>query len=147
MYTNANIKSIDEAVRRLVEGEIFYENNGNIQLLYDNQDRTYPFKKCINGITICHFNFSTYKDWLIEAKWYERDISRGILCYVSDQSEKYLYRHKASIAIIIDYNANNDFKFLSNNDECWRYAKPITPSELNKFIHNAKSVNIEDSQL
>lgn len=152
MYTNANIKSIDEALKRLMAGEVFYkrvvEEINEIKIFYDKNDQIYPFKKTVNGTTSSYiFTFSDYKEWLIPVKWYEKDISKGILCYVSDTSENYLYRHKASVAIICDYNSNNDFKFMSNNGECWRYAKTISPSEVKKFIHNANSINIEDSQV
>jgi len=151
MYTNANIRSIDEALKRLMAGEVFYkgvDEGDEVKIFYDKNDRLYPFKKVTSNRTTTYtFKFNDYKKWSTKTEWYEKDISKGILCYVSNQSENYLYRHKASVTIICDYNSNNDFKFISNNNECWAYAKPIDTGELYKFIHNANSINIEDSQV
>ena len=86
----AGIKTIREAIERLMNWEVFYSLEG-YKIIYDDgntlcdEDLCSPFKvikddgwsEPINGL------WEKVSDWQIERKW-EDNIGDGVLCWVSD---------------------------------------------------------------
>ena len=132
----AGIKTIREAIERLMNGEVFYSLGGyeiiydDVNTLCDTNQRS-PFKvirddgqsEPINGLW-------EILNWQIECKW-ENDIGDGVLCWVSDCNRipcKYDY-----LSFITAYDKNSDYPYKSM-EVGYRFATPLTLEEAKTYI-------------
>ena len=72
-------------------------------------------------------------DWEVLEKWYEGDFEKkypnGVLCWVWES-----FRDFKIIRVIKDYNPQECYPFLSQDNYRWSRAKPIKPSEAPAII-------------
>ena len=135
-FKPAGIKTVREAIERLMNGEIFY-SPGGYEIIYDDvntlcdTDQRSPFKvirddgqsEPINGLW-------EILNWQIECKW-ENDIGDGVLCWVSDCNRipcKYDY-----LSFITAYDKNSDYPYRSK-EVGYRFATPLTLEEAKTYI-------------
>ena len=132
----AGIKTVREAIERLMNGEIFY-SPGGCKIIYDDvsvecgPDMYSPFKVRGNGRSE-HVNYLWEKvsDWQIECKW-ENDIGDGVLCWVNDFNRtpgKHDY-----LRFITAYDKNSDYPYRSK-EVGYRFATPLTLEEVKQYI-------------
>ena len=124
---NANIQSVEEALHRLVDGEVFYTEVGN--KLYFN-----PVAKVLNdmfrisGYTVdtpINESFNRCEEWKVEEKWWE-GISEDnqVLCFVWDGAIK---PKNAQAAWVKEKNGH---EFLTHGNMSWANAQPVTAEDL-----------------
>lgn len=139
-YVNANIKSVEEAVRRLMHGEIFYlieETNENKKsMIFFDETLSYRF-----GIRYSIYlgdgdygydnirmdvDFNNISDWKIERKieWYDDIPKQGILCRVSDTKREEELKDYNNFAIIKYCDESNEW-FTDDEGKTWNYAIPV----------------------
>jgi len=133
----AGIKTVREAIERLMDGEVFYSPEG-WKIIYDDVNvecdtgRSSPFKliydigwsEPINGL------WEKVSDWQIERKW-EDDIGDGVLCWVSDNN---CTPDKSDfLRIITAYDKEREYPYESE-DEAYRFATTLTLEEVKKYI-------------
>ena len=133
----AGIKTIREAIERLMNGEVFYSPRG-CKIIYDDvntscgSDRYSPFK-LINDIVVCepvNYLWEQVSDWQIEYKW-ENDIGDGVLCWASDFNRtpgKHDY-----LRFITIYDKNSDYPYRSR-EVGYRFATPLTLEEAKEYV-------------
>ena len=87
-FKPAGIKTVREAIERLMNGGVFYSPEG-CAIIYDDVsvecggDRYSPFKiRCDGRSESVNYLWERVSDWQIEHKW-EDDIGDGVLCWVS----------------------------------------------------------------
>ena len=124
---NANIKSVEEALHRLIDGEVFYTEGEN--KLYFN-----PLAKVLNDmfrISGCTVNtpindsFNRCKNWQVEEKWWE-GISEDnpVLCFVWDAPSIPKY------PCVRWVKEKNGHEFLTHGNISWANAQPVTAEDL-----------------
>lgn len=108
----AGIKTVREAIERVMAGEVFYSPEG-WKIIYDDSNmscrsgRLNPFRvverdgisEPINAL------WKKVSDWQIECKW-EDDIGYGVLCWVSDSNPRPSIGDR--ICLIVNYNSESD---------------------------------------
>ena len=132
----AGIKTVREAIERLMNGEVFY-SPGGYEIIYDDVsvecsgDRYGPFKVRGNGRSE-HVNYLWEKvsDWRIEYKW-EDDIGDGVLCCVSDSNRTPDARD--FLLIITGYDREEDYPYRTSYTG-YKFATPLTLEEAKKYI-------------
>ena len=132
----AGIKTIREAIERLMNGEVFY-SPGGYEIIYDDvntlcdTDQRSPFKvirddgqsEPINGLW-------EILNWQIEHKW-EDDIGDGVLCCVSDSNRTPDARD--FLLIITGYDKEEDYPYRTSYTG-YKFATPLTLEEAKKYI-------------
>ena len=91
-FKQAGIKTVREAIERLMDGEVFYSPEGH-KIIYDDANvecsanAANPFKVVRSDTRAEPINLLWKKlsKWEIEYKW-EDDIGDGVLCWVSDSN-------------------------------------------------------------
>lgn len=133
----AGIKTIREAIERLMDGEVFYSPEG-WKIIYDDKnmlcdtDRCSPFKlikdsgwsEPINGL------WERVSSWQVECEW-EDDIGDGVLCWVSD-CNRIPCKHDY-LRFITVYDKNRDYPYRSK-EVGYRFATPLTLEEVKQYI-------------
>lgn len=121
-FVNAGIESKEEAVKRLVNGEVFYL--GEYKLFLDCS-RPSPFRR--GDCPILADNWDDFKKWKKEEIWYEQPDAFPRLCWVWD------YGGQGKLLEVIT-KCNVDLMFIDKDGEGWRYAEPVEKGELNHLI-------------
>ena len=132
----AGIKTVREAIERLMNGEIFY-SPGGYEIIYDDvsvkcgPDMYSPFKVRGNGRSE-HVNYLWEKvsDWQIEHKW-EDDIGDGVLCWVNDFNRT--PGKNDYLRLITAYDKNSDYPYKSK-EVGYRFVTPLTLEEVKQYI-------------
>jgi len=133
----AGIKTVREAIERLMNGEVFYSLEG-CKIIYDDVntscglDRYSPFK-LISDIVVCepvNYLWEQVSDWKIEYKW-EDGIGDGVLCWVSDSD--HIPDESNFLKIITAYREGQEYPYESE-DDAYRFATPLTLEEGKKYI-------------
>ena len=131
----AGIKTIREAIERLMNGEVFYSLGGyeiiydDVNTLCDTNQRS-PFKvirddgqsEPINGLW-------EILNWQIEHKW-EDDIGDGVLCWVSD-CNRIPCKHDY-LRLITAYDKSRDYPYRVK-EVGYRFATPLTLEETKTY--------------
>jgi len=132
----AGIKTVREAIERLMNGEVFYSPKG-CKIIYDDvntscdSDRYSPFK-LIRDIVVyepVNYLWEQVSDWQIEYKW-EDDIGDGVLCWVSD-GNRIPCKHDY-LRFITAYDKNRDYPYRSK-EAGYRFATPLTLEEVKTY--------------
>ena len=118
---NANIKTIGELVKRLVDGEVFHTDRSTLKFIPDSVQ---PFNDIAAGN---YYNI----DWSVielhslkvEAKWYE-DITDPVICWAWDENDE-----EKSLVLIENYYPHDEWKFKANIGP-FQNAEPVKPEEL-----------------
>lgn len=97
-------------------GTMLKEIDGTLHKKYESEPDS-EYRVCSNWLV---YAAETYKEYE-ELKWYEKDISKGVLCRVRDC--KY---ETWTIDIISDFDSIDDFEGL---DCSWNYAEPLDISK------------------
>ena len=132
----AGIKTVREAIERLMNGEVFY-SPGGYEIIYDDVsvecsgDRYGPFKVRGNGRSE-HVNYLWEKvsDWQIEHKW-EDDIGDGVLCWVNDFNRT--PGKNDYLRLITACEKSGDYPYRSM-EMGYEFATPLTLEEAKKYI-------------
>ena len=132
----AGIKTVREAIERLMNGEIFYSPEG-WEIVYDevniecSGDRYGPFKVRGNGRSkAVNYLWEKVSDWQIECKW-EDDIGDGVLCWVSNFA--IVPGNGNRLRLIVKYYAGEHYPY-ETDEQCWyKYAIPLTSEELKRY--------------
>lgn len=134
-FKPAGIKTIREAINRLMNGEVFYSPEG-YEIIYDDVNTSCclgqynPFK-IISGTDICepvNYLWEQVADWQIEHKW-EDDIGDGVLCWVSD-CNRIPCKHDY-LRLITAYDKDRNYPYRSG-EVGYRFATPLTLEEAKK---------------
>ena len=133
----AGIKTIREAIERLMNGEVFYSPEGH-EIIYDDVNvecspiHVNPFKVVRSDGRAEPINLLWEKlsDWKIEYKW-ENDIGDGVLCWVSD-CNRIPCKHDY-LSFITVYDKNSDYPYRSK-EVGYRFATPLTLEEVKQYI-------------
>lgn len=135
-YKNAGIKSVREAIERMMAGEVFYSRIGQRKMLYDDSsvscscDYISPFK-CLylgSGQT-SPVDWGDVENWLIETRW-EDSIGVGVACWVSYTNKNPDYT--CPMRVIVGYNKNRT-QYTAIEGSYWSYAVPVG-EEIEKFL-------------
>ena len=132
----SGIKTVREAIERLMNGEVFY-STGGYEIIYDDVNtscglRLYSPFKIISGTDICepvNYLWEQVADWQIEYKW-EDNIGDGVLCWVSDFN-RIPCRHDF-LRLITAYDKNSDYPYRSK-EVGYRFATPLTLEEAKTY--------------
>ena len=133
----AGIKTIREAIERLMNGEVFYSTEG-WKIIYDDGNvecgtgRSSPFKfiydsdwsEPIDGL------WEKVSNWQIEYKW-ENDIGDGVLCWVSD-CNRIPCKHDY-LRLITAYDKSRDYPYRVK-EVGYRFATPLTLEEAKEYV-------------
>ena len=132
----AGIKTVREAIERLMNGEVFY-STGGYDIIYDDvntlcdTDQYSPFQ-IISGTDVCepvNYLWEQVADWKIEYKW-ENDIGDGVLCWVSD-SNRIPCRHDY-LRLVTAYDKSGEYPYRSR-EVGYRFATPLTLEETKTY--------------
>lgn len=139
-FKPAGIKTIREAINRLMNGEVFYSPEGyeDYEIIYDDvsvkcgKDSYNPFKVLRgNGRSEpVNYLWEKVSDWQTKCKW-EDDIGDGVLCWVSD-SNRTPCKHDY-LRFITAHNKSEDYPYRSK-EAGYRFATPLTLEEVKKYI-------------
>ena len=132
----AGIKTVREAIERLMNGEVFYSTE-DCEIIYDDVNtscglRLYSPFKIISGTDICepvNYLWEQVADWKIEYKW-ENDIGDGVLCWVSD-SNRIPCRHDY-LRLVTAYDKSGEYPYRSR-EVGYRFATPLTLEETKTY--------------
>ena len=131
----AGIKTVREAIERLMNGEIFY-SPGGYEIIYDDvsvecgPDMYSPFKVRGNGRSeAVNYLWEKVSDWQIEHKW-EDDIGDGVLCWVSD-CNRIPCKHDY-LRLITAYDKSRDYPYRVK-EVGYRFATPLTLEEAKTY--------------
>lgn len=134
----AGIKTVREAIERLMNGEVFYDRTGQRKMFYDDSfiscsdGYVSPFKRLYlgNGQT-SHINifWSDVENWLIENRW-EDNIGVGVMCWVSLYIKNPDYT--CPMRVIVGYDKNSA-QYTAIEGTHWLYAIPVG-EEIEKFL-------------
>lgn len=69
----------------------------------------------------------------VKQNWYENIPKGGVLCWVWDDE----YTDNSTVARITDYCNEDSFCFIEKDETSWRYARPLTKSEIQQLLDNA----------
>lgn len=121
---NANIKSKEEALHRMLDGEVFYYNT--VKLYYSKE-----LFEGLNSLFIAEHKdgyrdellglLDTYHLFEIEHNWEDDLRDENILCFVWDRSEL----RYASIVC-----EKQDGQYLTDHGCRWKFATPVTKEDL-----------------
>ena len=132
----AGIKTIREAIERLMNGEVFYPTEG-WKIIYDDGNvecgtgRSSPFKiRCDGRSESVNYLWERVSDWQIEHKW-EDDIGDGVLCWVSDYDRT--PGKNDYLRLITAYEKSGDYPYRSM-EMGYEFATPLTLEEAKKYI-------------
>ena len=133
----AGLKTIREAIERLMNGEVFYSTEG-CEIIYDDVNtscglRLYSPFKIISGTDICepvNYLWEQVADWQIKYEW-ENDIGDGVLCWVSDYDR--IPDESNFLKIITAYRKGQEYPYESE-DDAYRFATPLTLEEAKEYI-------------
>lgn len=135
---NANIKSIEEAKKRLENGEVFYLNE--YILYYQDSymlkgESPYRFKHKLLGNVAITGAWYSFEDWQVESKWYDNIPEQGILCFVSDTKDLSFseFGKGTLFDIIMSYHSLENY-FSGKISDSWQYARPVTEDEIKQYI-------------
>lgn len=95
---NARITSLKELIKRLMEGEVFYEIGGE-SIFYNASYKSSPFRysKLSPSSQSLASAFHRYAEFLVESQWYEDIPSTGTICWVGETLEEVLAHEKLDI--------------------------------------------------
>jgi hypothetical protein len=117
-----------EMIETMIDGKTLYSKRYNLIAYFDPNER-YPFRST-------HYKGERSEpleewdlDWEIQKEWYEDIPEEGILCWCSSSIFE-LY-----IEIVTDYIKDNDYPFITLNDDEYKQARPLTPKEIEKYIY------------
>lgn len=128
---NANIQTIEECYRRLLDGEVFYFED-NIIMFVKNTGIVIKNENKFTDYIYPSWLTQNYKKFEIKSNWYE-NIKKPIPCWVGDTEEELKSHEK--IALIILYHADQNYKFEAE-DDIYKLAKPILVKELEEYYAN-----------
>ena len=134
----AGIKTVKEAVERLMNGEVFYDRIGQRKMFYDDSsifcsdDYVSPFKRLYLGsgqTSPINLLWGDVKNWLIETRW-EDNIGVGVACWVSYTNKNPDYT--CPMRVIVGYDKNST-QYTAVEGTHWSYAIPVG-EEIEKFL-------------
>ena len=131
----AGLKTIREAIERLMNGEVFYSTEG-WEIIYDDGNMLCDTNQCSPFKLIRNDGWSEpinglweLLNWQIECKW-EDDIGDGVLCWVSDYDripDKHNY-----LRLITAYDKGRDYPYRVK-EVGYRFATPLTLKETKTY--------------
>ena len=132
----AGIKTVREAIERLMNGEVFYSPEG-WEIIYDEEDVTCdsidysPFKVIRGSSNSVPINslWRKVSDWKIEYKWKD-NIGDGVLCWVSDLN-RIPCRHDY-LRLVTAYDKSGESPYRSR-EAGYRFATPLTLKETKTY--------------
>ena len=134
----AGIKTVREAIERLMNGEVFYDRTGQRKMFYNDSsiscsdDYVSPFK-CLylrsGQASPIDILWGDVENWLIETRW-EDNIGVGVACWVSYTNKNPDYT--CPMRVIVGYDKNST-KYIAVEGFYWSYAIPVG-EEIEKFL-------------
>ena len=133
----AGIKTVREAIERLMNGEVFYSPEGR-EIRYDDSNiacgsgRVNPFI-IIEPDGSCepiNLLWKRVSSWQIEYKW-EDNIGDGVLCWVNDFNRT--PGKNDYLRLITAYDKNSDYPYKSK-EVGYRFVTPLTLEEVKQYI-------------
>lgn len=139
-YEDANIADVNEAVRRILNGEKLYF--GRELIVIDFHDCPYPVTfpetsgntlRSLEWLSSATHKLQTRK----EVEWFD-DLGDGVLCWVWDiDFKKNAGMYRKHLALVCSYNNNYKYKFGTNIAVYWHNAMPATKEEIGKYIYGS----------
>jgi hypothetical protein len=119
---NAGIKTVEEAMIRMIGGEVFYDSSSHNKIYYDKSyvRSSSPFRLSLSTVKP-YILWDRVREWEVEVIWYE-NIEKPVLCWVSDIDPSL----KENPDLIIVYNDNQYCTWSAS----WKYATPVTKEDL-----------------
>lgn len=114
-----------ELMQALVEGKTLKDSGGNTTQLANDDYLIF------NGSKVHGLDFSSYS-WGIEKPWYETRLPGRVLCWVGDEDLSVNLKEMAHV--VVQYESKTDYPFLDCFGNCWKYATPVTPADLESTI-------------
>lgn len=122
---NANLKSENEALHRMIDGEVFFYSN--LTISWDIYNNCMSFVDDIGRDQKIDFN--NVAEWKKEASWEDFVKAGGkVLCNAWDDDED-----DYSVVYIHEIRENTDYKYVSDyilGTTEWRHATPIAESDI-----------------
>ena len=121
---NAGIKSRQDAIERLIKGEIFYCGESYWKIYYDinriNEGKS-PFRCKDDPL---QYALHSYLDWKVEeeVKWYEDIPEKGVLCWVGCRADN-------RVTLIKRFVESDGYQFKSETGNYYN-AIPLTREEV-----------------
>ena len=144
--TDANIKSKEELITRLMNGEIFHLFHlpddyliGHVlgqtdDIKYDASAKGSPFRFGDHELSGAWEEFDEFK---IEYKWYHEIPKEGVLCKCHEiETNGQIIASEYRIIVKCNYDNVNAFNlnaFIDNYDNVWQEAIPLNKHEILKF--------------
>lgn len=118
---NAEIKSIEEARKRLEAGEEFFLTSHRIHFDFSfalKGESPYRFED--SPLLGCWENFA---DWEIKPDWRD-NIGKGKLCWVSNNMK--VPDSTCPLHVILSYDRSSEYPYIAVSYVNWKYATPLT---------------------
>lgn len=116
-----------EMAQALLDGRRF-RNHLGAEIHYD-ENELIPFR--ITSISKdyikIYWNVDEF-EWIEIKEWYE-DLSKGRVCWVWDHNQE-----AKIIRLITEYLSGVGYKFNDDSETPWKYAEPVEPGELGKYM-------------
>jgi len=132
----AGIKTVREAIERLMNGEVFYSPEG-YEIIYDDAnvrcsiDNSNPFKVRRNARSEpINILWEKVFDWQTKYTW-EDDIGDGVLCWVSDFNRT--PGKNDCVRFITAYDGSLGYPYRSRGVG-YKFAIPIKLEEAKKYV-------------
>ena len=126
MYKIAELKTWQEAAKRMIDGEVFYYQDAELSCdtLGDSEVNfvvsSSGSSELITGL------WEDVKSWKVKMSWEDAlDENEPVLCWVSKFDEE--ARSRAFVITHIDYSSGK--RYLSAGGSRWKYARPVNPDE------------------
>jgi hypothetical protein len=134
IYKSANIKSKEEALERLDNGEVFCTRTLTDVVLEIKYDPSFVFKgespyRC--GSEALQ-NWSSYIVWAVKEAWHTNIPKYGVLCWVSDTECNPTSGNNACDIDIITAHYECSVYFEGLN-RFFKYAEPLTKKEIQGY--------------
>ena len=124
---NAGLKSKEEAMHRMIDGEVFYECR-DVSLLHIMEgDTQSAFVIRYSDGELAHIKglWGVVEAWQVEVKWQDTLKDKPVLCWVSDGDEE----SRSWATRIVCYREGEEQPYADCDSIKWEYATPVSPNE------------------
>lgn len=127
-FVNAGIKTIEEAIKRLMDGEAFYSAEHNHKIKYDPTVlNSSPFRFDTEPLKDY---FGQYEEWLKKADWRGTLDEKPVLCWVWDGENE----DSKLLIVVVEYRKGHEYPYFANKGYNYEFAEPATLESIKDLL-------------